>query len=68
MAVHKKSYSEALDDLADINNQLEHLSTLIKQREATPEQITEYRNLMAESKRAVSRIPQLVGNKSIIIH
>lgn len=60
--------SDSMDNMADANERLQYLiDTIRRDGMATVEQRNEIRALRREISKAASKIPLLVGNKSVIV-
>lgn len=61
-------FTEPMEDMGDANVELQSLLDTIRENgKATIEQRDEVRALRRKIERTASKIPQLVGNKSVII-
>lgn len=61
-------FTEPMDEMGDANIELQHLLTTIRESgTATIKQRDQVRALRRRIEQTASKIPQLVGNKSVII-
>lgn len=61
-------FTEPMEDMGDANVELQNLLDTIRENgKATIEQRDQVRALRRKIERTASKIPQLVGNKSVII-